>query len=170
MDDIYEAEEAQRLATANGVIDTTEVVDLQVSALEEVVAPCVLRNSPAVLNIGRRCMEEGCEFRWKPGSNPYFIRPDGVRVDFEVDAYVPYFVENPDGDPGESSDNSKHSDVTHSVAAKGGSGSASSSSQALPEQSSAASSGGSGVASGDKDASSGSDRVADAADSAASGG
>ena len=62
---------------------------MQVSALGEVVSPGVLNNTPAVLSIGRRCMDEGYLLRWKAGQNPFLITPAGKKVVFEVDGYVP---------------------------------------------------------------------------------
>ena len=99
--DVYQSAQAQQLATANGVLFATDVVDMQVSALREVVSPYVLENTPAVLSIGKRCMQDGYEFRWRPNKAPYFITPQGRKVVFEVENFVPYFRENPCGDQGE---------------------------------------------------------------------
>jgi len=67
-------------------------------------------------------------FRWKAGQNPFLITPAGKKVVFEVDGYVPYFSENPDGDPGEASDPNVTNTAPAAAAIGTGSGSSSGSS------------------------------------------
>jgi hypothetical protein len=56
------SEETIRLDTANGVVEITEQVVLNVPELNEEVRACVLDATPAVLSVGRRCMEHGYAF------------------------------------------------------------------------------------------------------------
>ncbi len=58
--------------------------------LNEDIEPFVMASTPAVLSIGRRCMDFGYEFRWPAGKLPYFITPSGVKVTLIVDDYIPY--------------------------------------------------------------------------------
>ena len=51
-----------------------------------------MASTPAVLSIGRRCMDYGYEFRWPAGKLPYFITPSGVKVTLVVEDYVPYLL------------------------------------------------------------------------------
>ena len=72
------------------------MIPVQVLAIKDTVTPLLLESCPAVLSVGRRCIEEGYEFRWKPYSrNPTFHLPDGTVINMEVDGYVPYIVEEP---------------------------------------------------------------------------
>jgi hypothetical protein len=54
-----------------------------------------LVDSPDVLSIGRRCVDEGFSFHWPAGSSePYFIDQDGERITLETEAYVPYLPDS----------------------------------------------------------------------------
>src|SRR5665648_793356 len=56
------------LSTANGLVSCTQVVGTQIGGFEEVAEPYLLDATPDVLSIGRRCVEDGCEFHWGPFS------------------------------------------------------------------------------------------------------
>ena len=73
---------------------------------DAIIDPYVLPDSPDVLSIGRRCVDQGYGFYWKPYSqSPALIPPDAhmPRVDssraskewtwLEVDDYIPYLVD-----------------------------------------------------------------------------
>ncbi len=77
-------------STANGSTEAIDDILLHVSGLDEDIEPYVLTSTPAVLSIGRRCMDFGYEFRWPAGKLPYFITPGGVKVSLVVEDYVPY--------------------------------------------------------------------------------
>ena len=67
-----------RMWTANGVIKADQEVPLYITELKEKFVPYILKNTPDVLTMGRRCMCEGYSFVWKAHSNkPFFRRPDG---------------------------------------------------------------------------------------------
>jgi len=66
---------------------------LYLPELEEEFVPLILKDTPDVLTMGRRCMREGYSFYWAAYSNqPYFQKPDGTRILLKVDNYVPYLV------------------------------------------------------------------------------
>ena len=47
-------------------------------------------SSPALISVGRRCMESGMSFVWPAGSAPYYVTPWGTAVPLVVDGYIPY--------------------------------------------------------------------------------
>jgi hypothetical protein len=90
---IEPAPEEIMLLTANGPATVEEIVGVQVGPLRENIDALLLDSTPAVLSVGRRCMVDGYRFVWPPKETPYFIDPDGRRIDMEVDGFVPYIVE-----------------------------------------------------------------------------
>ena len=56
--------------------------------------PHVLESTPAVLSVGKRCMEEGWTFVWNPWKKPLLISPAGKKIHLKVHGNVPYLVEN----------------------------------------------------------------------------
>lgn len=78
------------LITANGSTNAEEVVDVHIRALPEPCSPYVLDQTPAVLSVGVRCMEQGYIFVWPAhGSPPILIRPDRKIVQLKVEGHVP---------------------------------------------------------------------------------
>ena len=75
-----------RLWTANGVTKVHQEVPLFIPELNENCVPFVLKNTPDVLTMRRRCMCDGYSFVWRAkSSKPYFRRPDGTRIYLIVD-------------------------------------------------------------------------------------
>ena len=66
---------------------------MQIMRLMEDIHPLALESTPAVLSVGKRCMEEGWTFIWNPW-NPLLISPSGKRIHLKVHGNVPYLVEN----------------------------------------------------------------------------
>jgi hypothetical protein len=89
-DRVKRSSNAVTFMTANGKTDAEEDILLHVVELDEDIEPYVMASTPAVLSIGRRCMDFGYEFRWPAGKLPYFITPKGVKVTLVVEDYVPY--------------------------------------------------------------------------------
>ena len=59
--------------------------------------PYVLKSSPNVLSLGRRCVVDGYTFVWPPHSmRPYFIKPNGEKIYLRVEDYCPY-LDDPGG-------------------------------------------------------------------------
>ena len=82
-----------RLDTANGLVEITEQVALLVPELDEEVRACVLNTMPAVLSVGRRCMEHGYAFHWEPWEKPVLVCPGGDKIiPLSVEHYVPYLA------------------------------------------------------------------------------
>ena len=42
-------------------------------------------SSPALMSVGKRCMERGMSFVWPAGSNPYYVAPWGEVIPLVVD-------------------------------------------------------------------------------------
>ena len=78
------------LETANGLVEINHEIELRVHEIEEDVRACVLDATPAVLSVGRRCMDHGYGFYWPPGEKPTLVCPGGKVVHLDVDQYVPF--------------------------------------------------------------------------------
>ena len=61
--------------TANGLIEGGSMCPGIVKPLGEGIAPFVLPNSPALLTVGRRCLEKGYGFYWFPYKRPFLVTP-----------------------------------------------------------------------------------------------
>jgi hypothetical protein len=85
-----EMREPLALSTANGVMQANEVCHLSVPALAIDIDAVVLPSTPCLLSVGARCMEEGFTFVWRAKRAPYFITPDGKRIQCEVHNRCPY--------------------------------------------------------------------------------
>eukprot|EP00971_Amphidinium_carterae_P350587 6491635-Amphidinium_carterae.3 len=81
------------LNTANGITEASKRSREDVKRLGTSITPIVLDSTPDVLSVGRRCMTEGYRFVWPKGSNPYFIDPRGIRINFQLERYVPYLID-----------------------------------------------------------------------------
>ena len=87
-----DGDEAIMFATANGKIKTDIVAPMFCEELRDMIEPLVLPDTPAVLSIGKRCMQMGYGFYWHPGRNPVMVTPDGNIVPVTVDKDIPYLV------------------------------------------------------------------------------
>jgi len=85
-----------KLWTANGVVQPDSQVPIFIPVLGTTYVPLVMQDSPDVLSLGRRCMEEGYGFHWEATNphHPYLVTPSGCRVDLMVDHYCPYLEAN----------------------------------------------------------------------------
>ena len=83
--------DAQTLCTAGGPAQCTHSLPLFIPALEEEISPWMLKNTPAVLSMGRRCVVEGYEFWWPAFSqSPRLSRPNGQCMFLTVRGNIPY--------------------------------------------------------------------------------
>ena len=64
---------------------------MRVPELDSDINFYVLDNTPPVVSVGKRCMEEGYGFYWKPYSTPVFIKPDGAKICCKMRGRVPVF-------------------------------------------------------------------------------
>eukprot|EP00972_Heterocapsa_arctica_P092851 13694804-Heterocapsa_arctica.AAC.1 len=61
-----------------------------IKELCEEISSFVLQDTPAVLSVGDRTVNKGYNFIWPAYSNPYFITPNGFRVELEIIDNIPY--------------------------------------------------------------------------------
>ena len=63
-------------------------------SLGEEIQFILLQDTPDALSIGRLCVEHGFDFVWRGSKKmaPYLSHPDGRRITFEVEDYVPYHI------------------------------------------------------------------------------
>ena len=78
--------------TANGNTKGLDIVTMNIVEFDESVEPYVLPDTPSVLSIGRRCMQEGYHFVWLSGKHPYLITPSGKLVALAVEDDIPYHI------------------------------------------------------------------------------
>ena len=79
------------LATANDLVNGDKIAPQQIGELGEVAEPYVLDSTPDVLSVGRRCVEDGYTFVWKPCSlNPTITTPNGRLVTLASRDCCPY--------------------------------------------------------------------------------
>ena len=50
----------------------------------------VLDDTPSVMSLGKRCMEEGYSFVWPSGKMPFMITKDGERIELTIHDNIPY--------------------------------------------------------------------------------
>jgi len=80
--------------TAAGEVNTDSSIELFSDQIGQIDA-VLLKHTPPVISIGRRCMEQGFGFYWPPYTAPHIICPDGrTRIDCTVEAFVPYIMED----------------------------------------------------------------------------
>ncbi|CAL1137578.1 unnamed protein product [Cladocopium goreaui] len=69
--------------TANGITSTTTMVDLDFDTFNDPARAHVLEDTPSVLSLGKRCMEQGYTFVWPSGREPYMINSEGGKIKME---------------------------------------------------------------------------------------
>ena len=87
------------LCTANGKTQVDLEVPMQDARLLMEVHPLALAESPAVLSVGSRSVEDGCSFRWPAGETRYLVSPAGQRHNLVVGSLVPYLPHPRGGRP-----------------------------------------------------------------------
>ena len=90
---IKHARQAIRLQAAGGSVKADMILPLHSPALKRDVEPLVLSQTPSVLSLGRRCMDEGFSFWWESGKFPIITLPDGKQIELYVIDYIPYLQE-----------------------------------------------------------------------------
>ena len=97
--------ELRDVDTAKGITRPIAERRVPMPELCETSSVTILENCPRSLEIGRRCAVLGFDYHWRPyASEPKFTRPDGVRVEVDVDAdYVAsMFITGPSSSGGRS--------------------------------------------------------------------
>ena len=72
---------------AAGSITVDASVPLQSKSIGDIDA-VLLKDSPSVITVGRRCMEQGYGFHWDPFKPPVIKHPDGTKVTCVVEIIV----------------------------------------------------------------------------------
>ena len=93
--DVEPAPESLCLKSANGPVCASQMISYQCTTTGEVIDALVMKDSPPVISIGRRCMLHGWGFYWEPGEAPYIILPCGKTITCIVEGYVPYLEHRP---------------------------------------------------------------------------
>ena len=78
------------LQTANGTATTLGSITADMTDIEEVVDAHVMSNTPSLISIGKRCMEQGYSFSWPAGDLPVLRGPNGREIVLDVVNNVPY--------------------------------------------------------------------------------
>ena len=79
------------LITANGPVDADTKHEVYIEALMNSLQFVELPSTPAVCSVGKKCMEQGFSFHWPTGQAPYFICPNGQKVQCQLRGNVPVF-------------------------------------------------------------------------------
>ena len=77
------------MITAAGVVNAEREIVVPLACLGSKATATVMDNSPRVLSLGKRCMQEGFLFVWNAGAKPVLVAPDGRRHTLELQNLVP---------------------------------------------------------------------------------
>ena len=81
--------------TCNGMISSNAVLDLLIKCLGTGVSAHVLKSTPSILSMGKRCMLEGYTYIWVQGKTPVVMLPDWTgAVLLTVSGVMPYLENN----------------------------------------------------------------------------
>ena len=76
--------------TANGSAATQTKAEIDLGTFDMTSHAYVLDDTPSVMSLGKRCMEEGYSFVWPSGKMPFMITKDGERIDLTIHDNIPY--------------------------------------------------------------------------------
>ena len=76
--------------TANGSTATQTEAEIDLGTFDEISQAYVLDDTPSVMSLGKRCMEEGYSFVWPSGKMPFMITKNGDRIDLTIHDNIPY--------------------------------------------------------------------------------
>ena len=76
--------------TASHSPQEDQVSNFQAESFKEPINAYVLGDTPSVLSIGKRCMNQNYGFVWPPGREPFMIGPEGKRISLFVNGDIPY--------------------------------------------------------------------------------
>jgi hypothetical protein len=77
--------------TASGLTSIAEEMTMRMPQLDEMAEMLCCRNTPAVISIGKRCLEMGYAFFWPPfAERSFFIKPDGSQIVMDMAGNIPY--------------------------------------------------------------------------------
>ena len=87
---IYNSNDPVMLMTANGPSDSSKQANMAAGDLGN-TDPYLLPQTPSVLSVGLKCMNQGYDFIWYAKDKPFFVKPDGTKIYLKVRDYVPYY-------------------------------------------------------------------------------
>ena len=87
---VYHSHEPIELIAANGSQSADQQASVHIDCVDKEVQPYVLPDTPAVISVGMRCIQDGWDCVWKSFSRSYFKKCDGPKIKLEVKDYVPY--------------------------------------------------------------------------------
>ena len=76
--------------TANGSTATQTEAEIDLGTFDIISHAYVLDDTPSVMSLGKRCMEEGYSFVWPSGKMPFMITKSGERIDLTIHDNIPY--------------------------------------------------------------------------------
>ncbi|CAE7749097.1 GIP [Symbiodinium sp. CCMP2456] len=76
--------------TANGNTAADLMSNFKTKSCAETINAYVLDDTPSVLSVGKRCMQQGYGFVWPPGKDPFMINPEGKRISLFVHGDIPH--------------------------------------------------------------------------------
>ena len=76
--------------TANGSTATQTEAEIDLGTFDMTSHAYVLDDTPSVMSLGKRCMEEGYSCVWPSGKMPFMITKDGERIDLTIHDNIPY--------------------------------------------------------------------------------
>ena len=79
-----------RINTANGPASAKGAVLTKIPGMDEEVHAVELGDTPPLLSVGRRCLNEGYSFIWIAGRPPYFVTKEGMILPRKTSGGVPY--------------------------------------------------------------------------------
>ena len=74
MDTLTKSCSPTTVTTANGEVQTHEEATVYVKELDIFLTMKVLRDTPAVLSLGKMCDEHGYSYEWISGQKPYPVK------------------------------------------------------------------------------------------------
>ena len=86
----FESSKPVNMMTANGPNYADRQSRIYIPSLGSTTEPYVLSDSPSVLSVGQKCMDEGFDFVWRANCRPYFRDSEGNKVYMDVRDNVPY--------------------------------------------------------------------------------
>ena len=66
-----------RMITAAGIVKADRETIVPLANTGRKATAIIMNDSPCVLSLGKRCMQEGFSFEWNAGENPTLVTPEG---------------------------------------------------------------------------------------------
>ena len=86
-----------KINSANGPAESRDAVRTRILDMSEEGHAVELGDTPPLLSVGRRCLNEGYSFVWIAGRSPYFVTKEGMLLPCKPSVGVPYIdTEDPD--------------------------------------------------------------------------